>query len=310
MQPIHLTGLLILSSIWGASFMFIKVAGEGMTPLAITWVRLGGGGIVMLAVLVALRVRLPTSSRYWRDVMVVAAFGTALPYVLIAWGQQQIPSNLGAVLNGAMPFWVVILATTFLPAERLTRTRLAGVGLGFLGLTVIIGPDALDIGSASTQGQFAIVLAALSYAGGAVYIRRNLLGVSPWALASSQSFAALAMVTPLILAAGEVPDFPALSGRVILAAAALAILAQGVGILIYYWLIANVEATQASFVTYLAPIAAQFWGWAVLGEVPGAVLIPGLSLVIAGMVLLNRRARVPDAPVEGAPAAPPPRASA
>src|SRR5690606_24491682 len=145
-----------------------------------------------------------------------------------------------------------------------------------------------DVGSATTQGQLAIILAALSYAAGAVYIRRRLLGASPWVLATAQNWIAFALVTPLVLGAGEVPDFSALSTRVILAAAGLAILAQGVGILIYYWLIANVEATQASFVTYLAPIAAQFWGWLVLSETPGAALIPGLALVLAGMVLLNR----------------------
>ena len=291
MRPIHLAVLLAIASIWGASFMFIKVMVDEVSPLAIAWLRLGGGGIVILGVMVAMRVRIPRGRRYWLDVVVVAALGTAIPFVLIPWGTQQIPSNLAAVLNGAMPFWVAILATMFLPAERLTRNKLIGVALGFAGLAVIIGPDGFDLRSASTQGQLAVILAALSYAAGAVYLRRYMLGTSPWFLAGAQNWVAFAMITPLVIGAGDIPDLPSLQRDTLLAAAASAILAQGVAIPLYYWLISNVEATQASFVTYLAPIAAQFWGWLVLSEVPGLVLIPGMALVIGGMVFLNRRPR-------------------
>ncbi|MQC17398.1 MAG: DMT family transporter [Chloroflexi bacterium] len=289
MRPFHLFGLISLGTIWGASFMFIKVSLEEMAPLAVAWVRLAGGGIVMLGVVGAMRLRAPRRGRYWGDVLVLGIISTALPYVLIAWGQQQIPSNIGAVLNGTMPFWVVILSTLLLPAERLTRSRMAGVAMGFAGVAIIIGPAAFDFGSATTQGQFAFLAATFSYASGAVYIRRRMLGASPWVLATAQNWMAFVLLTPVILVAGDVPDFGALSGRVIIAVVALAVLAQGVGILIYYWLVANVEATQASFVTYLAPVAAQFWGWVVLSEVPGLALIPGLALVFGGMVLLNRR---------------------
>lgn len=291
MRAIHLTVLIAIASIWGASFMFIKVMVDEISPLAIAWLRLGGGGIVIVGVMVAMRVKMPRGRRYWLDVVVVAALGTAIPFVLIPWGTQQIPSNLAAVLNGAMPFWVAILATMFLPAERLTRNKLIGVALGFAGLAVIIGPDGFDLRSASTQGQLAVILAALSYASGAVYLRRFMLGTSPWFLAGAQNWVAFLMITPLVIGAGEVPDLPSLQRDTLLAAAASAILAQGVAIPLYYWLISNVEATQASFITYLAPIAAQFWGWLVLSEVPGLVLIPGMALVIIGMVFLNRRPR-------------------
>lgn len=291
MRPNHLAVLLAIASIWGASFMFIKVMVDEISPLAIAWLRLGGGGIVILGVMVTMRVRLPRGRRYWLDVVIVAALGTAIPFVLIPWGTQQIPSNLAAVLNGAMPFWVAILATMFLPAERLTRNKLIGVALGFAGLAVIIGPDGFDLRSASTQGQLAVILAALSYAAGAVYLRRYMLGTSPWFLAGAQNWVAFLMITPLVLGAGDVPDLPSLQPDTLLAAAAAAVLAQGVAIPLYYWLISNVEATQASFVTYLAPIAAQFWGWLVLSEVPGLVLIPGMALVIGGMAFLNRRPR-------------------
>ena len=295
MRPIHFAVLLTVASIWGASFMLIKVMSEELSPLAIVWVRLGGGGIVITGVLVALRVRAPRELRYWGHAVVVAALGTAIPYVLISWGTGQIPSNLAAVLNGAMPFWVAILSTAFLPAERLTTNKTIGVSLGFVGIALIIGPDALDLRAGSTQGQFAIILAAFSYAAGAVYLRKFLLGTSPWFLAGAQNWIAFLMVTPLVIGASEVPDFPALQRDTLLAAGAAALLAQGTAIPLYYWLVSNVEATQASFVTYLAPVTAQFWGWLVLSEVPGAALVPGMALVILGMLFLNRRAKVPEA---------------
>lgn len=291
MRPIHFAVLLSVASLWGASFMFIKVMVEEISPLAVAWIRLGGGGVVISVVLFALGVRPPRRSRYWLHVLVVATLGTAIPYVLIPWGTQQIPSNLAAVLNGAMPFWVAILSTMFLPAERLTVNKLVGVALGFAGLAVIIGPDAFDIRAASTQGQFAVIFAALSYAAGAVYLRRFLLGTSPWFLAGAQNWVAFLLLTPLVIGAGDVPDVPSLQRDTLLAAVGLAVLAQGVAIPLYYWLVSNVEATQASFVTYLAPVTAQFWGWLVLAEVPGAALIPGMALVIGGMLFLNRRSR-------------------
>ncbi len=291
MRPIHMLALAALSLIWGASFMFIKVMLEEMSPLAIAWVRLFGGGLFVGAVLVALRRGLPRSRVYWRDVAVVGLFGTAVPMVLIPWGEREIPSNLAAVLNGAMPFWAAILSTMFLPAERLTRNKAVGVTIGFAGLAIIIGPDALDLRSGSTQGQFAVVIASLSYAVGAVFTRRRLLGVDTTMLAGAQNGMALAMLTPLLLLSGDVPDPGDLEGRTIAAALALALLSQGVAIILYFWLLSNVEATQAAFVTYLAPIAAQFWGWLVLGEVPTAALVPGLALIILGVVVVNRRPR-------------------
>lgn len=292
MRPVHLVALVALSAIWGASFMFIKIMVGEMSPIAVGWLRLAGGTMLIVAVSAATGRRLPRSRAYWRGALVVAALGGAIPLVVIPWGQREIPSNLGAVLNGAMPLWVAILATIFLPAERATLTKAVGVLIGFAGLALIIGPDALDLSAGSTQGQLAIVGATACYAGGAVFTRRKMLGVDSTILAGMQNGIGFLMLTPLILLAGDVPDFGALSGRVVLATLALAFLGQGVAMILYYWLLANVEATQASFVTYLAPIAAQFWGWAVLSEAPTLAMAPGLALIIAGIVIVNRRPKV------------------
>jgi drug/metabolite transporter (DMT)-like permease len=300
MRPIHLLTLVALSVIWGASFMFIKIMVGEMSPIAVGWLRLAGGTTLIAAVAVGTGRRLPRTRGYWRGALVLAALGGTIPLVVIPWGQREIPSNLGAVLNGAMPFWVAILATIFLPAERVTLTKAVGVLIGFAGLALIIGPDALDLRAGSTQGQLAIVGATACYAGAAVFTRRNMLGVDSTILAGMQNGLGFLMLTPLILLAGDVPDFGALSTRVVLATLALAFLGQGIAMILYYWLLSNVEATQASFVTYLAPIAAQFWGWAVLSEVPTVAMVPGLALIITGIVIVNRRPRLPVSTLEPA----------
>ncbi|PKN79894.1 MAG: hypothetical protein CVU47_09920 [Chloroflexi bacterium HGW-Chloroflexi-9] len=246
MRPIHLAALLLLALIWGSSFMLIKVMLEEMTPAAIGWSRLGGGAALILALAAARRPTLPRSFAHWRDVTAVALVSGALPLFLIPWGEQQIPSNLAAILNGAVPIWTVVLA---------------------------------------------VVLATLGYAAGSVITRRRLQGADSTLLAGSQSLIAFAMLLPFVVASGEVPDFAALSGRVLMATAALAFLSQGVAMIIYFWLLKNVEATQVVLVTYLAPVAAIGWGWLVLDERLELALIPGLALILAGMMLANRRPR-------------------
>ncbi len=288
---------MVLALIWGASFMLIKVMLEEMSPSAVGWTRLGGGALLILIVIAVRRPSIPRLAGHWRDVALVALLASAAPMVLIPWGEQEIPSNLAAILNGATPIWTAVLSVLFLPAERMTPARLMGVGMGFAGLAVIIGPDALDVRSASTQGQLAVVLATLGYAAGSVLTRRRLLGADSTLLAGSQNTIAFLMLTPLVLAAGEVPDFAALSSRVLVSALALAFLGQGIAIMIYFWLLKNVEATQVALVTYLAPVAAVAWGWAILDERLELSLLPGLALILGGMVLANRRPR--PVPVEG-----------
>lgn len=271
--------------------MLIKVMLDEMGPSAVGWTRLGGGALLIMIVVAVRRPSIPRGPGHWRDVAVVAVLASAAPMVLIPWGEQEIPSNLAAILNGATPIWTAVLSVAFLPAERMTPLRLAGVAMGFAGLAVIIGPDALDVRAASTQGQLAVVLATLGYAAGAVLTRRRLLGADSTLLAGSQNALAFIILTPLVLAAGDVPDFAALSLKVLVAALALAFLGQGIAIMIYFWLLKNVEATQVALVTYLAPVAAIAWGWAILDERLELSLLPGLALILGGMVLANRRPR-------------------
>jgi drug/metabolite transporter (DMT)-like permease len=157
----------------------------------------------------------------------------------------------------------------------------------------VIGPGIFDLADASTQGALMMLLAALSYAASAVWVRRRLRGVDSTLLAGNQTLLAFLFLTPWVLVEGA-PNPAELSSDVLWSALALGFLATGVAYLIYYWLLATLHATQASLVTYLAPAAAVFWGWAILDESIGLAVWPGLALILVGMYLVNRPARDAD----------------
>jgi drug/metabolite transporter (DMT)-like permease len=298
----QLAGIVVLAAIWGASFMFIKVMLEAMGPVAVAWVRLLGGAWFVLGVAAFRGARWPRSRRYWLDASVVAVLASAVPLVLIPWGERSISSQLAGLLNGSMPLWTALLAAAFLPAERLDGSRVLGLALGFAGVLVVIGPDVLRPAEASTQGALAVVLATLGYAANAVWIRRRLLGVNATLLAGTQNLLAVLLLTPLLLTVESVPDLPSMPARVVLASAALALLSSGVAYVIYYWLLTTLEATQASLVTYLIPLFALSWGALVLDESLPLAALPGLALIAAGMWLVARPRRalviVPQ-PIDG-----------
>jgi drug/metabolite transporter (DMT)-like permease len=289
--PRQLAGLVLLASIWGASFMFIKVLLDEVEPVEVGWLRLGGGA-VFLAVVMRVRGRpLPRDGRYWRSVLVVGALGSALPFFVIPRAEQEISSQLAGILNGAMPLWAAVLTQLVLVEERLSRSAAAGMVVGFIGLGIVIGPGIFDLGDASTQGALMMLGAALSYAASAVWVRRRLQGVDSTTLAGIQTLLAFLYLTPWA-AAGGLPNPATFPANVLWSTIALGVLATGVAYVIYYWLLATVHATQAALVTYLAPVAAVFWGWAILDESLGRGVWPGLVLIVIGMYLVNRPARV------------------
>jgi drug/metabolite transporter (DMT)-like permease len=287
--PRQLAGLLLLASIWGASFMFIKVMLDEVSPAGVGWLRLGGGAVLIIGVVAVRRTPIPRDARYWRSTLVVGAFGSGIPFLLIPLAEEEISSQLAGILNGAMPLWAAIIAHVALVEERLDRVGAFGLLLGFVGLAVVIGPGIFDLGDASTQGALMMLAAALSYGASAVWVRRRLRGVDSTLLAGNQTVLAFLYLTPWVLIDG-VPNPAEFSANVLWSALALGFLATGVAYLIYYWLLATLHATQASLVTYLAPAAAVFWGWAILDESIGLAVWPGLGLILLGMYLVNRPA--------------------
>jgi drug/metabolite transporter (DMT)-like permease len=283
--------LILLSAIWGSSYLLIEIGLEDLSPWQIVAGRLVLGAAVLVALLLSRGGSLPADRSVWRALAVMAIVSNIVPFALITWGQESITSSLASVLNSTVPLFTAGIAAAVVPGERLTAMRSAGIIIGFIGVGVIVGVDVNGSGG-DLAGEVAIVLASLSYAIGFVFAKRRLTGRagSPLAFAAGQLAlgAAFALVPAGIATAAQpgVPGAPA-----VLAVAALGALGTGVAYVLYYRLIADVGPTTASFVTYLLPVYGVVLGWALLDETIGWNTLVGAALVIGGITISERGAR-------------------
>jgi len=288
MRASDVARLVALGAIWGSSFLFIEVALEDLTPLQIVAGRIVTGAVFLTALLYGSGGRLPRGRDLYRSLTVMAVVSSVAPFILIAWGQQEVSSSLASILNSTTPLFTALLAAMFIGTERLRPARFAGVVLGFAGVGVIVGLDA----AGSTSGKIAITLASASYASGFVYARRHLVGLdlSPLAIPATQLLIASAMALPLALIDGlQTP--PTLSVGAIGSIGFLGVLGSGVAYMLYYRLIADVGATTSSFVTYLIPVFGVTLGAVLLDEELGLNVLVGALLVVAGIALAELSAR-------------------
>lgn len=279
-----------LSLIWGFSFLLIKVGTDGYAPFQVTFGRLLFGTAVLAVAMAVRRERLPRSVRTWGHLLVAAFFLNALPFSLFAYAELTIPSTLAGICNATSPLWGMALSLVALSEDRPTRRRVAGLGLGFLGVLTVLGAwqgfSGLDFG-----GTAMALLASLSYPVGWIYVRRTLAGTgsSALALTGSQLFLAtaqLALVTPLFTSTPS--HFPLLPT---LAVIALGALGTGLAVLLQYNLVQEVGPTTAQMVTYFIPVVATAAGVVVLGEHLGWNTPVGALVVLAGAALAQSHGR-------------------
>ncbi|MFK4227688.1 DMT family transporter [Streptomyces sp. NPDC019890] len=291
----------LLSTVWGFSFLLIKVGTGGFAPFQVTFGRLFFGTAVLAVAMVVRRDRLPRGIRTWMHLAVAAFLLNALPFSLFAYSELTIPSTLAGICNATSPLWGMVLSLVALSEDRPTRRRVAGLGIGFLGVLTVLGAwqgfSGLDFG-----GTAMALLASLSYPVGWIYVRRTLAGSSHshLSLTGAQLLLAtvqLAVVTPLFTTLPT--SFPLLP---LLAVLALGTLGTGFALLMQYGLVAEVGPTTAQMVTYFIPVIATAAGVAVLGEQLGWNTPVGALIVLAGAALTQSR---PKAPAVAAAAAQP-----
>lgn len=280
----------VLALIWGFSFLLIKVGTEGFAPFQATLGRLLFGAAVVLVAMIVKRQRLPRGARTWGHLAVAALFLNALPFSLFAFAEETIPSTLAGICNATSPLWGMALSLVALSEDRPTRRRVAGLGIGFLGVLTVLGVwqgfHGLDV-----AGTAMALLASLCYPIGWIYVRRTLAntGESNVSMIGAQlllATAQLALVTPLFT---SWPTHFAMGP--LLAIAALGALGTGVAFLIQYGLVAEVGPTTAQMVTYFVPVIATAAGVAVLGESLSWSTPIGAAIILAGAALTQPRRR-------------------
>ncbi len=291
--------LFLLAGIWGWSYLFIKVAGGGMPPTAVTFARVGLGMVVLLVVMRARGLHLPAGRDAWRHFAVVGLSGSVVPFTLLAWGEQHIESALTAVLNAATPLFAALLVAVFL-GQRLRRSQCVGLALGFVGVGVAAGLGVSDLSGSSLAGEAAAVAAGACYAVAITYSKRHLSDLSPLVAAAGQLVTATLLTLPFAVVSTAREGIDLTSHR-LLAVVLLGVLGTGLAYVLLYRVIADLGPTMASAVTYLVPVMAVTVGVLFLHEPFHLRLLAGGALIVGGIVLLNGQGVRPRERAEAVP---------
>lgn len=295
--------LLLLGAIWGASYLFIKVGGAEIPPFTFVAGRTIMAALALMIVLALRKESLPRTRRAWMPLIAMGIFNGVIPYTAITWGELHISSGLASILTAAMPLFTVIISHFWTHDERLNLTKIVGIVIGFCGVAVLFLPELRQGIQLGFWGEFAVVVAAASYAIATVVAHKYLHGVSPVVAATGQLGSAALWMIPLSLIFDSPfslhPSTAAIGSLVV-----LSLVGTSFAYILYYWLIEHTGATRTSLVTYLIPITGIFWGAAFLQESIEWEAVIGLVLIIAGIAFVNRQSapageRLASAPVEG-----------
>jgi drug/metabolite transporter (DMT)-like permease len=282
----HLGGL---SLIWGSSFLFIKIADDqGVPPLTVAAFRIGLGATLLLTI-ARLRgqswpsLRTRNDTRLWLRILFLGAVGNSLPFFLISWGEQTTTSQLAGILMAVIPLMVVILAHFFTHDERLNVVKLAGIMVGFLGVVVLVGVDALHGLGTQVQGQALIIGGCISYSLYGV-TARHLPRLAPDLLIGVILFAGFVALLPFWLAIDR-PWTLVWQWQGVLALGWLGLIATGTGNLLYFVLLRRAGAGFASNNNYLVPPLALVYGFIILNEQPHLNAVVALVLILIGLAV-------------------------
>jgi drug/metabolite transporter (DMT)-like permease len=285
-KALDLAELMALAALWGASFLFMRIAAPEFGPVALTALRVAGATLFLLPLL-AWRGQLGALRAHGKAIGVVGLVNSALPFALFTLAALALNAGLSSILNSTAPLWGALIAWLWL-GERLTPSRVAGLAVGFVGVLFLAWDKAsLQPGEHGVSAGLAIgacLLATLCYGFAAHYTRRALQGVSPLAVAAGSQLAAT-----LVLALPAATAWPA---RVPSAAAwwalgALALLCTGVAYLLYFRLIARIGASRAISVTFLIPVFGVLWGALFLGESVTGTMLLGCAVILLGTALVT-----------------------
>jgi drug/metabolite transporter (DMT)-like permease len=276
-------GLLVyLGAVWGAAFLFFRVASPEIGPVWTAELRVAIAGLA-LAVF--------TGRSAWRAarrqpvaILVVGATFSAIPFTLLAFSTLSLPASLASLLMATTPLFTAIVSTLWL-RQRLSGGVIVGLVLGFGAVVFLLGGAHVELGPATILAAAAGLGAALSYAVAGTFVRRRLADVAPLDLATGQLVAAALILLPIALATGLPPmPSPAAAGSLV----AMGLVSTAIAWPIYFRIASRTSATAASSSTFVVPMFGILWGGLILGEHVGAELLAGFGLVIVSLVLVLR----------------------
>ena len=282
MSIIQLGALFLLGAIWGASYIFIRVAVEPFGPVFLMFARVALTVPILVGYARFRAINLNIRG-HWRQFLVLGFLGSALPFTLIGWAELTVSGSMAAILTSATPLFATLVAVPGL-GERLTAYKLFGAVLGIIGVTIVVGGSPMTLDLQFLLATLALLGAALSYAVGGVYAKRTFHGIDNLSLSSGQLIAAAFILAPvsLIDLPHEIPPSGAIVSLLILVVVCTAFAYQ-----LYYYLIISAGPIQALTVTLLVPIFGVIWGALWLQESISPGMIVGLLLVLFSVGLVT-----------------------
>lgn len=291
----------LLALLWGSSFLWIKLALTGLSPMQIAVTRCALGAIVVVVLCYSQRHRLPTDRSVWGHLVIAAFFGNALPFVLFAVGERTVDTGIAGVLNATTPLWALLIGIV-IGSERgnLGPVRLGGLLLGFVGTLLIFAP--WEKAGVASWDALAILGAALSYAVSYAYIGRKISGrgTAPIALSAAQLLTATGLTAVAVPVGGLQPVH--LNATALIAVGILGVFGTGFAFALNYRLIADEGATNATTVGYLLPVVSVLLGAVALDEQITLRVIAGMVVVLIGVGMTRWQRKPVLVAVEPVPA--------
>ena len=278
--------LAALAIIWGGSFFFAEIALRELPPMTITLHRVFWALPILIFVIWAKGITPPKSLKVWGAYLTMGALNNALPFSLIFWGQTQITSGLASILNGATGVTGVIVAGLFLSDERLTPTKLIGVVVGFFGVALTVGIEALQNFDLRSLAQMAVLLAGLSYSIAGVWAKLRLSGQKPEMNALGMLLCSTVIMCPLALYIDGTPQFD-LQISTWSALLALAVICTSLSYLLYFNILNRAGSGNLMLVTLLIPPFAITLGVLVLGESLAPISLVGFAFIALGLIIID-----------------------
>jgi drug/metabolite transporter (DMT)-like permease len=275
--------LLALGAIWGASFLFTRVAARDFGPFMLVELRLALGALVLLPFLWRARSQFPLT--LWPKLALIGAINGAVPFVLFAWAAERAPAGISAITNAmTVPFTALVGFLFF--SEKIGPRRAVALLAGLGGVVVLASgrTAGASIGAAVVAG----AIASFLYGVGIQLVRRHLGGLPPAAVASATLSTSTLLTLPFALAEWPQHAIPPASW---FSAVMLGVLCTGLAFVMYYRLIARIGASRASTVTYLIPLFGVGWAWLLLGEPLTPTMAIACAVILGSVAMSQREAR-------------------
>lgn len=282
--------LITLATVWGGSFLFNAILVAELPVITIVAIRVTVAALALWGFVRVTGRKIPTTPQVWGALLILGVLNNAIPFSLIVQGQTQITSGLASILNATTPLFTILVAGFFLTDERFSILRVLGVIVGFSGVILMVGPEALGGLGADFWAQLCALGAALSYGFASVFGRRfRELKVDPVMVATGQVTMSSLVLWPIALWIDGPQDILGLSFNAAASMFGLAVLCTSFAYIVYFLILERAGATNISLVTFLVPISAIILGVLVLGESIFIKEIIGMTLIGLGLAIIDGR---------------------